>query len=296
MTLRHLRIFVAVADCGKMSLAAKRLFISQPTVSQAVAELESYYGSRFFERLNKKLFITEAGQQLLSYARHILALYDEMELQLQYTSEHRSLKVGATITVGICLLTEMINAFEAGHPSFQVDAYVDNTSVIEDKLLRSELDLGLVEGRIKSPDILATPFMEDELVLICGPGHPLAQAAKVTAGQLQGQPFILRERGSGTRELFMGYLQEHGVEVYEKWECHSSASIKSAVAGGQGLSVLSRRLVEQEAQTKQLHILSLEDAKLVRPFSLAYHKNKFLSPPIRALMEQCHILGRQAGS
>lgn len=291
MTLRHLRIFVAVADSGKMSLAAKQLYLSQPTVSQAVAELEEHYGSRFFERLNKKLYITEAGQQLLDYARHILALADEMELQLQYSSKHRALKVGATITVGICVLTDVINAFEAGHPHLKVEAYVDNTSVIEHMLLRSELDLGLVEGQVKSPDLRQEPFMQDELVLVCGPGHPLWGRERVSAAELQDESFVLRERGSGTRELFMNYLAERGVSVYEKWECHSSASIKSAVMGGQGLSVISRRLVEREIAEKKLYPLALQEVVLMRPFSLIYHKNKYLSAPLQALMETCRALG-----
>lgn len=285
MTIRHLKIFIAVADTGKMSLAAQQLYISQPTVSQAIGEIEQYYGVQLFERLSRKLYITKAGEKLLGYARHIVSLFDEMELELKYTAENLSLHVGATITIGICLLTGIVNRYEAAHPHVNVNAYIDNTRVIEEMILKSELDLGLVEGTIKNSDIVTLPFVQDELVLICGNDHPLAQRKRVRAQELQGQAFALREKGSGTRALFERYLQEKGITVSEKWECHSSETIKNAVMGGQGLSVISRRLVARQAAEGTLRILPIEDAKLTRQFSLIHHKNKFLSEPIRDFME-----------
>lgn len=286
MTIRHLQIFIAVADTGTMSLAAKQLYISQPTVSQVISEMESSYGVRLFERLSRRLYITDAGKQLLKYARHIVASFEEMERGLHDASEHPILRIGATITVGSCILTGIIRRFETKCPQIQVQAYVDNTRSIEKMILESELDLALVEGVVSEEDIVAQPMIDDELVLVCGMQHPFAQKQSCFAEELRGQAFILREEGSGTRARFEGYLNAHGVEIFPKWVCHSSDSILKAVEGGQGLSVLSKLLAEPSIQAGKMHQIHLSDARLTRSFSLIYHKNKFLSEPLLQLIKE----------
>lgn len=157
MTFRHLKIFIAVAQTGSMSAAARELYIAQPTVSQVIAEIENEYGIRLFERLSRRLYITREGRQLLDYARHITALFEEMERDLHYASRNRTLRVGATITVGSCVLPALVARFEAENPSDTVEVLVDNTRVIEEKILSSELDFGLVEGDVTEADLLSRP-------------------------------------------------------------------------------------------------------------------------------------------
>lgn len=285
MTIRHLRIFIAVAETGKMGLAAKQLFIAQPTVSQVIADIEESYGVQLFERLSKKLYITDAGRQLLSYARHIVSLFDEMECSLRNASAQVRLKLGATITVGACVLTQAVRRFEASYPPAQVQVFVDNTQVIEQMLLRSQLDLALAEGAITHPDLVVRPVIQDELVLVCGAGHPFAERASLTAADLQGQAFVLREEGSGTRAMLEEYLKENGVTIDPKWVCHSADSILNAVADGQGLTLISRLLAGPLVRQGRLHQLPLQGAALGRTFNLVYHKNKYLSDPLRHLME-----------
>lgn len=207
-TIRHLRIFIAVAEAGKMSLAAKSLYIAQPTVSQAVAEIEAEYSVRLFDRLSKKLRITQQGRQLLAYARRIVSLFDEMERDMRDASSPSLLRVGATVTVGAGLLPQLAARHESSQPQAQIQAYVDNTQVIEQMLLRGELDLALVEGSISSPELLTEPVAEDELTLACGLDHPLAGQSCVRPEQLEGQAFILREQGSGVRARFEQYLED----------------------------------------------------------------------------------------
>lgn len=285
MTIRHLKVLIAVADSGKMSTAAEKLFIAQPTVSQAIAEIEQHYGVKVFERLSKRLYLTAAGEKLLGYARHIVTLFDEMEVELQYTSEHPYMKVGATITVGACVLPQLIRRFEQKYPRYRADVYIDNTRVIEQKLIKSELDIGLVEGQVKSTDLIVRPVIQDELVLVCAPGDPLAHQNCVKAQELEGLPFILREQGSGTRELFEHYLGQHQIKVHEKWVCHSAEAIRNAVKEGQGISVISRRLVEHDLSQGSLVSVQLEGDTLTRDFCLIYHKNKFLSPALTQLID-----------
>ena len=282
MTIRHLQIFIAVARTGSMSAAARELYISQPTVSQVIAEMEEEYGIPLFERLSRKLYITQEGRQLLDYARHITGLFEEMERDLHYAARHRYLRVGATITVGSCVLPGLVRRFESENPSDTVEVLVDNTRVVVEKVLSSDLDFGLVEGETDEADLISRPVLEDDLVLICGEEHPFAGRESVCLAELAGQPFILREPGSGTRERFEAELRRQGVEVRAKWVSHSPDAILEAVSQGQGLSVISRRLAVPAAPVKKIRILEIRDAELSRTFNLVYHRNKFLSEPIQA--------------
>lgn len=287
MTIRHLKVFLAVAETGKMSAAADQLFIAQPSVSQAIADIEKYYNVRLFERISRKLYITPAGEQLLDYARHIVALFDEMELEMKYSAEHTTLKIGGTVTVGTTILSELVSRFEAENPPVTLTVLVDNTPVIESMILKSDLDLGIVEGEVSSEDLIQIPAVEDEMVLICGPGHPFSGRKTVSLDELQGQYFVIREKGSRARSFFEKILDKEGVEIVEKWTCTNTEAIKNAVMGGQGLAVLSKRLVEREFEQGRLCILSIQGIRLLRNFTLIYHKNKFLSPSFKAFVQAC---------
>lgn len=295
MTIRHLQIFIAVAETGSMSAAAKRLYISQPTVSQVIAGMEEEYGVLLFERLAKRLCITDAGSRLLGYARHAVALFDEMEDAVGRAARRRQLRVGASITVGACSLTEIVRRFEEKNPDSEVTVFVDNTSVVEAKVLDSSLDLGLVEGHVSSDRLVVRPVIHDELVLVCTPDHPFAGRGKVAVRDLDGQPFLLREAGSGTREQLDSILRDRNVHVRPKWICHSSDAILSAAIGGQGLAVLSRLLVREAEAQGLLSVLTLEDAKLDRSFQIIYHRNKYLSVQLQSFLREIE-LSAQTGS
>ncbi|MGL5694691.1 MAG: LysR family transcriptional regulator, partial [Peptostreptococcaceae bacterium] len=153
MSIRHLRIFIMVAECGKMSVAAEKLFITQPSVSQVIKEIEDYYGIRLFERLSKRLHITESGELLLKYAKHIVESFDDMERILKYKGQHVSLRIGATITVGNCILNDIIDKVEKENPQISTKVTINNTDIIENMLLNSELDVAIVEGIISHKDL-----------------------------------------------------------------------------------------------------------------------------------------------
>lgn len=287
MTIRHLKIFIAVCEYGKMSTAAKKLHISQPSVSQAIAQIEQYYGIKLFERLSKKLYITEAGQRLLNYARHIVALFDEIDKNMNNEAKNITLKIGATITVGTCVLNDILQSFESRHEDVETKIFIQNTHIIEEMILRSELDVGMVEGDIKSQDIVKIPILSDELVLVCSSSHELSKFKSIDIKKLQNLDFILREKGSGTRELFENALDRAGVTVNEKWVCNNSEAIKNAVINNQGLTVISKMLVEKELKEKKLHTISINNVKLTRKFHVAYHKNKYLSDPLKSFIQTC---------
>lgn len=287
MTIRHLKIFIAVCDYGKMSLAAEKLFMAQPSVSQAIAEIEQHYGVKVFERLSKKLYITEAGENLLKYARHIVSSFEEMEENLLNKSSSISLKIGATITVGTCVLNDILNDFKMKKPNINTQVFVENTNQVEEMILKSSLDIGIVEGIIKSQDIITIPIVSDELILVCSPSHEFSSLDSINAEKLNNQDFILREEGSGTRELFEKKIEKMGITINKKWVCNNSEAIKNAVISNQGLTVISQMLVRKEIEDKRLHAVKISDIKLARNFYLAYHKNKYLSDNLKSFISTC---------
>ncbi len=285
MTLRHLLIFIEVANCGKMSLAANKLFISQPTVSQVISELESHYGVKLFERFPKTLCITEDGKVLLNQAKRVINYYNILEETMKNPNHEVPLQIGATVTIGSRLISPILNEFKNLCSEERVKIYVNNTREIEKRLLSNDLDIGIVEGVIKSPHLVVTPVMEDKLVLVCGKNHPLAVRDSVTLKEIAKESFIMREDGSGTREIFTNYVQSQGFTIDINWECSEPEAIIQGVLNGHGITVISECLVNREIENGSLKIIELKSFKWNRMFNIVYHKNKLLNNNMKKFIE-----------
>ena len=293
MTLRNLRIFLAVADCGSMSEAAKKMHIAQPSVSGTIGEIEAQYGVRLFERLGRRLYITPTGTQLCDYARHILSMYDAMEQRLKNSDETDMLRVGATVTVGTCVLGDVFQQYMAETENKAPKAVVHNTRVIEQKLLKSELDIGIIEGKISSADLMTQFMMNDPLALVCASDkNPFYDKTSVSIMDLRDIPFILREEGSGTREVFESVMPEINIQ----WVCNNSEAILRAVEMGFGMTVISRRLAEARLRAGSLTEIRVSDAEFERQFSVVWHKNKYLTPSMKQFIDVCLQYGRTFGA
>lgn len=286
MTIRHLTIFIAVAETGKMSSAAAKFYISQPTVSQTIKELEEHYGVLLFDRISKKLYITEAGKNLLSYAKLVVDQFNQLEDNM-FTGFNEKLRIGATVTVGSCILSSVINQFKEKVPDVDTFSYVNNTKVIEDKLLNSELDVGIVEGQIKNHDLITLPVMKDSLVIVCNKNHRFAGKKRVSIKELEKESFVMREEGSGTRELFEHYMSKHGAKIKVSWEVSCPNAIKKAVMDNNCLAAISERLVEDEIRAGEFYTIICKDHSLERSFLMVYYKNKIFSESMKTL---CDIL------
>lgn len=287
MTLRHLKIFVYVCDTGNMTAAAEKLYIAQPSVSQAISELEKYYNVKVFERLGRKLFITLTGQKLLTYARHIVNLAAETEEVMRESHHNSMIRVGASVTVGTCILHDIVREFRKKNPQIKIISSVNNTTVIEGMLLADQLDLGLVEGKIHSQGIVSQPFMDDDLVLVTGVNHSLAVKNKVQLPDLENMDFIIREEGSGTRELFEVVMASKGLNWQIAGVYNNAETIKNAVAADLGISVMSRLAVQKESKRKELKIIEIEGMCFQRQFIIVHHKNKYIVPGMDAFMQEC---------
>lgn len=286
MTLRNMRIFLAVADFGSMSEAAKQLDIAQPSVSGTIAEIEDQYGIRLFERLGRKLYITQTGKQLEEYSRHILSMFDSMEQELKNAKETVALQIGATLTVGTCVMCELLQEFQKRCPGAAPQVHVYNTKRIEQMLLRSELDVAIVEGQIESKELKTQVIMYDPLVLIASTErNPFAGRTSVRRHELCGVPFIMREAGSGTRALLEHAMGD--LPIQESWTCSSSETILNAVERGFGCAVISYRLARERLAQNRLVQIDVEDAQFSRAFSLVWHKNKYMSEQLEQFLHLC---------
>ena len=287
MTIRHLQIFVAVADCGKMRAAAERLHISQPSVSQAVRELESYYNIKLFERLSQRIYITETGKKLLPYARHIIDSFETMEGFINDTSAGNVIRVGGSVSVGTRLLPPMIKSLENEVPDVDVCVIVDNTAAIEGKIQRSELDIAVVEGIVRSDELVKKDIYDDELVLVVGPEHELFNHPGIKLKELTKHALISRESGSVERNQFDQFLLEHDIKMKNKWSCSNTETIKKAVLNGEGIAILSRMVIEKEIAAGEVRVLNVENTRMKRKIKLIYHKNKYISQSMKQFIDIC---------
>ena len=287
VTLRNLEIFEKVAACGKMSAAARELYISQSAVSQAIVEIERTYHVLLFDRIGKKLYLTATGEELLRHAREVLRCQASTEEFLSAASSHKKLRIGATLTIGSTLLWPLLAQLKAGDPGLVTEVDVENTHFLAEKLLRGGLDIALVEGDVKSGDLLVQPSIADELVLVCGRDHPFFGRESVSLSMLEGQRFVLREEGSGTRAQLVEPLRHAGISYEVPCTCCNVESLREAVLHGQGISYLSRRLVQKECAAGLLWACAIRELDGARTFDVVWHRRKVVNDAMRRFIALC---------
>lgn len=287
MTLRHLKIFVAVCETGSATAAGEKLYIAQPSISLALSELEDYYGIKLFDRIAKRLHITEAGKHFLQYATHIVGLFEDMEKEVKNFDAMGFLRIGTSITIGNYLLPNYVAQFKQTHPNMDVKVVIDNSDKIQQYVLSNQVDVGLVEGVVHSTYIIENKFRDDELVLICGISHPFANQKNINIYKLQKESMILREPGSAGREIFDSMMITHGLEISPAWESTSTQAIVRAVQANLGLSVLPYLLVKDALDRKEISQFTIKGIKFERSFSVIYHRNKFLTESAKDFISLC---------
>ena len=280
-TLKQLSIFITVAEKLRMSDAAKALYVSQPTVSQTISDLETELGAMLFERDRKRLILTPHGQVLLEHARKVLQQYDIMNAAVKDAMPTRRLRIGCTLSIANTILAPISRQLKEHHPDIQSTYFVENTRSLENRLLHNELDIALIEGQIHSEEIAKLPLTKDTLMVICHSSHPFWERECVLPEELQGQDFILRELGSGTRTIFEDYLKAAGVSVNVIGEVSSSAAIIDMVLHGMSLGVISHRCVQRYTDRSLIHACSIQDMPMDRLFYICYSN----SMPVRSQMQ-----------
>jgi DNA-binding transcriptional LysR family regulator len=282
-----MKIFVIVCQENSITQASKKLFISQPAISGAIKEMEDYYGVKLFDRISKKIYLTDVGKTVLDYALHITSLFEDLETKVRNSDTIGSLRIGSSITIGSQLMPKYIKQFSENFPSIQTYVTINSSDIIEGLILSNELDIGLIEGLVHSDNIVSKSFLKDELIVICDTNNPLLEKEEITIKDLQTQRFIMREKNSGTRELVDSILLLHGLSIVPIWESTSTATIINGVAEGIGISVLSRRLVENYIKENRIKRLYVKDLNLQRELYIIYHKKKYLTKTSMEFINMC---------
>lgn len=287
MTTRDLEIFIAVAEHGNMSEAAKKLYIAPSAVSQTILDIEKEYNTTLFVRMNKKLHITEKGEMLLGYAHHMIALSDEIEHSLREDVQAR-IRIGVTATIGASMAGKIIHEYQVNNPDVAVELAVYHTGDILRYLQREELDLGLViQGDYRHTDFVSIPMLTDRILLGCGTDHEFSSRTTVLPDELNGQPFILRQRASQMRAYYDSLISAYDIKPKELWVSSDALAQKNAVADNYGLALLSKCFAMPEERAGRIRLLEVSGMNYTRNFVLKYHKRKYLNPHLRCFIEVC---------
>lgn len=289
-SFRQLEVFLAVAHYQNISKAADTLAMSQSATSSALSDFEKQFNVQFFDRIGKKLQLNELGRALRPQARALLDhALDFQQLLVQQRSAP-VLNVGATLTIGNYLLVGVMARYMAEQPGAKIHLHVANTAIITDKIRNFELDVGLIEGEHHHPELLVIPWLEDELVVFCSPQHPFAALNTLHDAHLLAATWILRERGSGTRQTFDRAMHGLLAEMELGLELEHTEAIKRAVAANLGIGCLSRVTVEDEFQRGSLIPLAVPHRNFSRRFYFITHRDKYLSSGITRWLDLCRQL------
>ncbi len=287
MTIRDMQIFCAVADCGKMVEASRKLYIAPASVSQTIADVEKEFGIRLFERLNKKLYITDAGAKLQVYSKHILNLYEDMERAMKIGASSLSVRIGTTDSITTCLMPGIVHRCQKRCPQVEFKVFEESVLELENKLIQSELDVGIIAGELNSRDIISKPIKKDRLVFVCGRKSPFYGRKKIQAAELEGHPFIMREEGCISREMLQEFVKKYDFSIKETWKCKNSESVVGAVAANHGIALMSKMLVDCEYKESPIHIFDVEDEDFSYDICLIYHKNKYIFQALQCFLMAC---------
>jgi len=278
MNFRRLHIFKTVSESVTLTEAGKKLYMTQPAISQAISELESELSTLLFDRINKKLTLTYAGETLYQYSKQILNLIDEAKHTIEDINNRKlgRLRIGASTTIGIYLLPQLIGGFQQLYPSIDLPFMIDNTEVIERLIQEHQVDIGLVEGPIHSK-VQTHPFFDDELFLVCSINHPWAKKRKISPLEIENEPMILREKGSGTREVFETVMREKKLNYKIKQVLNHTEAIKKSVESNLGVAIISKMAVLEDINSGKLIKIQIEGIQFKRQLNLIHHQEKYPS-------------------
>lgn len=284
ITLRQIEVFTEVLKSGSTTQASQVLSLSQSAVSAALADLENQLGVQLFDRVGKRLVLNEHGRLL--YPRAVGLLEQAGEIEQLFREDSGAIRLFASSTIGNYLLPGMIAAYRRDFPALPLELSVGNSQDAIQAVADFRVDIGLIEGPCHEPDIISTPWLEDELVVFAAPDSALLQQP-VTLASLAAAPWILRERGSGTREIVDYQLLSHLPQFQLGMELGNSEAIKHAVRHGMGISCLSRRVIAEQLETGSLVEVPIPLPKLSRTLYRIHHRQKHISRALERFLSYC---------
>lgn len=287
MTIRHLKLFTEVYRTMNVTKAAENLNMTQPTVTRAIQELEEHYETKFFDRINKRLNSTDAGDKFYSYAMKTLDAYDYMEAGMLSYHSNEIIRVGCTISIGSTILPKIINKFKELYPEVKIISYVNNTEHLQEMINNNKIDFALMEGYVPVENVCSEAFSKDRLILLLPPDDPRVKRGSVSLDMLKDDSFLLREKGSVGRNYVDVLFSSHGFPIDPVMESVSTHAIVRAVNAGVGVAILPKDLVEHSVLSGYVGSCEIEDIDLTRHNYIVWHEGKYLTEKMKALMDLC---------
>lgn len=298
MDLHQIEIFCTLVRLRSFSKAAEALYLTQPTVSGHIKNLENELGVRLLDRLGRRIIPTEEGNILYHYGRRILALRDEARQEIGGPSGRLSgqLKLGGSTIPGAYILPSFIRSFKKKYPEVSVRLLIEDTSKVAASVLAGDLCMGVIGARVKDPRLETHAFLKDELVVAVPKGHPWAKKKIITFEDLKHEPFILREEGSGTRRIMEEKLEKAGVSVHDLnvvAVMGSSDAVRQAVKAGLGVSIISIKAIKDDMDAGAIDAVRLKGAHIERNFYVVLLRGRSRSAACKAFLD--FLLHRRDG-
>jgi DNA-binding transcriptional LysR family regulator len=299
--LRQLEIFRKVVELRSFSKAADAVFLAQASVSERIATLEGMVGTRLLDRLGRKIVPTRAGELLYKHAVLLLEMKRTATLEMQdfLGLKQGEIRMGGSTIPGEYILPEVIGRFRKKHPLVSVTLVISDSAEIEGRVQEGELELGVVGSKSADPTLISYDLWRDELALVVPASHRWAALEEVAIEDLFGEPFILRESGSGTLEILEDYFRSSGRELGSLETAArfgSSTAVKEGIKAGVGVSILSIRALHPEREAGLLKAVKLRGVDMTRTFYLLRDKRRIASPPAQAMLEFLLAIAHHGGS
>lgn len=281
MTIRDLEIFIEVVKTKNMSEAAKNLSISQPTVSHAISQIENEYSVRLFDRISKKLYITDVGLRLYHYAMELLEQFEDIVLYLQGSSKKYNVTLGVSATFGSNFLLQLIEEFEAAFGDIELRTYIDERKNIVDKIEQGLVDIGIIEGEVILDNTKSLDFYRDEMVLVTSKEHKFAHRDFVELKDLRRECFVLGELDEETKKSFLNQLRKEKIPIDIKWVCQNNDMVLNIIQSNAAISLGSKQFLSEE---EGICLIPIKDITIERHFKLLSHTDKFLNEDMTAFI------------
>lgn len=291
---QHLLVFKEVAETRNITLAAKKLHMSQPSISLQIQNLENQYGARFFDRTNKGVTLTKEGKIFYAHVRSVLDILSNAKEQISALAKDQRglIYLGATLTIGEYILPNILAFLYKNHPDVDFKVKIANTESISQDVLEKKIHIGLIEGPVAHhKDLNVESFWEDELVVVIPNFHPLASRKSITLAELPHERLVTREDGSGTRKVMEMALKERGLDPEElniTMELGSTQAIKQLVSAGLGITIISSLTISREVDQKIFKTLKIQDAPIYRPLNILTNARTTQTKDERILINLLH--------
>ncbi len=294
ITLHQLQVFEVAARHGSYTRAAEELFLTQPTVSMQIKHLTKAIGMPLFEQVGKRLYLTYAGKELFTTCQEIFNRISQFEMSI---ADMKGLKQGylkiSVVTTAKYVIPRLLGPFCQRYPGIEIALNVTNHSGIMERLADNKDDLYILSQVPDEPDVKSYPFLENPLVVLANHQHPLANEKQIPIQRLSDEQFIMRETGSGTRRYVQSLFEQHKISVKVKMELASNEAIKQAIAGGLGISILSRHTIALEGESGQLAVLDVEHFPIPCTWYVIHLSGKQLSVVSQAFLAYLQTEGRE---